>query len=150
MKHRKIKHDQDVIQTTLIYDEGDKLELSANFTFKSSKVLSLDVWISKQNTQNHQKIHSVYFCENFLGNKKVHHLLVNMVKHNPTSTEPIPPITPVSNTNNDRIKIKSKDLILTTILKHGTDEIVVEECYDPFGSHSNPESKNGDIIVGNP
>ncbi|PQJ77817.1 hypothetical protein [Polaribacter porphyrae] len=122
------------------------LDIELNYITNNKKILTSNVTVNIDNQHNNNyEINSAYLCENFLGNKSVHHLLINMIEVNNTpSKNPVPVILP------RKVKLGLNDFIQTTIIKYSKEQDVISGCYDPFGSHKNPEVEQGNVILGTP
>lgn len=129
------------------------LDIDVIYEIEYQKVKSLTITVPQQTIDNRYKLVSAYFCNEFLKNSKVHHLIINMINVPKTSppTEVQQPNSITADITNGSKKIKSTHLILTTIYQYSPPSKENNGCYDPFVPQSHPDAtKDGTIIIGNP
>ena len=145
MRFKKIDKNSNNNQAIRVYNTPE-LDIDAIYTLKNKKVDSLILKVVQQDHRNKFRMVSASFCSDFLKNKGVHHLLINMIKDSPSPTQPN-----VSVPINGNSKIDSSTFIMTSIWQYKNSNDEITGCsYNPLGINPNPEIKDGAVIVGRP
>ncbi|KGL63266.1 hypothetical protein [Polaribacter sp. Hel1_85] len=139
------------IQTLEIFSQiknGQELLLVATFKINISnhKVDEIEIKVLNELNNTYKLVSAIEYCGKEFKNKTVFHFLVNLQKVglNPVHEKVV--ITPT------KLKIDSGQLILSSFNFYDDKTDEETDCkYDPFNSNSyNPETVDGDIILGNP
>ncbi|MGJ8745041.1 hypothetical protein [Polaribacter sp.] len=145
MKFKEINKDTNNPQTIRVYNT-EHLDINATYTLDHKKIDAISLEVVQQDNFNKYKMVSAHLCSNFLKNKGIHHLLINMIKDKSEPNQSI-----IHPTINGNPKIDSHTFIMTTVYLYDHEDEEINSCkYDPLGFHQNPESKDGTIIIGRP